>query len=195
MAKHRHRTQKGGSGNYSSASTYGSYVNGSADSQYARVFDQTGPNGANQSNVIVGAQGQWLHQPGVPSAQSMTLVQSAGKSRARARSQARARSASQQGGRARSASRRRAASRGRRASARRGRAASRARSASRGRSASASRARSAARARAAARSASRSQQGGQMDEEMEPSMMVEEEEAKKVDYMGGRSRARARMMM
>ena len=94
MAKHRHRTQKGGSGNYSSASTYGSYVNGSADSQYARVFDQTGPNGANQSNVIVGAQGQWSHQPGVPSAQSMTLVQSAGKSRARARSQARARSAS-----------------------------------------------------------------------------------------------------
>jgi hypothetical protein len=35
-----------------------------------------------------------------------------------------------------------------------------------------------------------------MDEEMEPSMMMEEEEeAKKVDYMGGRSRARARMMM
>ena len=110
MAKHRHRTQKGGSGNYSSASTYGSYVNGSADSQYARVFDQTGPNGANQSNVIVGAQGQWSHQPGVPSAQSMTLVQSAGKSRARARSQARARSASR--GRARSASRSRSQSRG-----------------------------------------------------------------------------------
>jgi hypothetical protein len=31
-----------------------------------------------------------------------------------------------------------------------------------------------------------------MDEEMEP-MMMEEEEAKKVDYMGGRKRAR--MMM
>jgi len=114
MAKHRHRTQKGGSGNYSSASTYGSYVNGSADSQYARVFDQTGPNGANQSNVIVGAQGQWSHQPGVPSAQSMTLVQSAGKSRARARSQARARSASRSRSqaRARSASRSRSQSRG-----------------------------------------------------------------------------------
>ena len=114
MAKHRHRTQKGGSGNYSSASTYGSYVNGTADSQYARVFQQTGPNAANQSNVIVGAQGQWSHQPGVPSAQSMTLVQSAGKSRARSasrsRSQARARSASR--GRARSASRARSQSRG-----------------------------------------------------------------------------------
>ena len=118
MAKHRHRTQKGGSGNYSSASTYGSYVNGTADSQYARVFQQTGPNAANQSNVIVGAQGQWSHQPGVPSAQSMTLVQSAGKSRARSasrsRSQARARSASR--GRARSASRARFASRARSAS-------------------------------------------------------------------------------
>ena len=118
MAKHRHRTQKGGSGNYSSASTYGSYVNGSADSQYARVFDQTGPNGANQSNVIVGAQGQWSHQTGVPSAQSMTLVQSAGKSRARARSQARARSASRSRSqaRARSASRSRSQARTRSAS-------------------------------------------------------------------------------
>jgi hypothetical protein len=33
-----------------------------------------------------------------------------------------------------------------------------------------------------------------MDEEMEPPMMMEEE-AEKVDYVGGRSRARARMMM
>jgi len=114
MAKHRHRAQKGGSSNYSSASTYGTYVNGTEDAQYARVFDQTGPNAANQSNVIVGAQGQWLHQPGVPSAQSMTLVQSAGKSRARARSQARARSASRarSQARARSASRSRSQSRG-----------------------------------------------------------------------------------
>jgi hypothetical protein len=112
MAKHRHRTQKGGSGNYSSASTYGSYVNGSADSQYARVFDQTGPNGANQSNVIVGAQGQWSHQPGVPSAQSMTLVQSAGKSRARSQARARSASRARSQARSRSASRSRSQSRG-----------------------------------------------------------------------------------
>ena len=101
MAKHRHRSQKGG---YTSASTYAEYVNGSMQEQYARVFDQTGANAANQSNVIVGAQGQWSHQPGVPSAESLRLVQSAGK---RTRSAARARSAS----RGRTASRGRSASR------------------------------------------------------------------------------------
>ena len=41
MAKHRHRSQKGGSGNYSSAATYANFVNGSMQEQYARVFDQT----------------------------------------------------------------------------------------------------------------------------------------------------------
>ncbi len=143
MAKHRHQSQKGGSGNYSSAATYAEYVNGSMPEQYARVFDQTGANAANQSNVIVGAQGQWSQQPGVPSAQSLTLVQSAGK---RTRSASRARSAS----RGRSASRARSASRGRTAS--------RARGASRGRTAS--RARSASRSAARARSASRGKSGG-----------------------------------
>ena len=131
MAKHRHQSQKGGSGNYSSAATYAEYVNGSMPEQYARVFDQTGANAANQSNVIVGAQGQWSHQPGVPSAESLRLVQSAGK---RTRSASRARSAS------------------------RGRSASRARGASRGRTAS--RARSASRSAARARSASRGKSGG-----------------------------------
>jgi hypothetical protein len=118
MAKHRHRTQKGGSKDFSSAATYAEFVNGPMLAQFERVFDQSGPNGANPSNVIVGAQGQWMHQPGVPSAESLRLVQSAGKSRAR--SQARARSASR--GRARSASRGRArsASRGRARSQSRG---------------------------------------------------------------------------
>ena len=143
MAKHRHQSQKGGSGNYSSAATYAEYVNGSMPEQYARVFDQTGANAANQSNVIVGAQGQWSHQPGVPSAESLRLVQSAGK---RTRSASRARTAS----RGRSASRARSASRGRTAS--------RARGASRGRTAS--RARSASRSAARARSASRGKSGG-----------------------------------
>ena len=90
MAKHsrsrsrRHRrshgVKRGGSGNYTSASTYGSYVNGSGDSQYSRVFDQSIDAGR-QSNVIVGAQGQWAQQPHGPTAQNLSLVQSAGKRR------------------------------------------------------------------------------------------------------------------
>ena len=91
MAKQRHSSRRhssrrqrrspkrGGSANYSSASSYGSYVNGSGDSQFARVFDQAGANGDNQSNVIVGAQGQWMTQPGVPT--NLELIQSAGKKR------------------------------------------------------------------------------------------------------------------
>jgi hypothetical protein len=59
------------------------YVNGSGDSQFARVFDQAGANGANQSNVIVGAQGQWMTQPGVPT--NLELIQSAGKKRSGSR--------------------------------------------------------------------------------------------------------------
>ena len=78
MAKRRHsrrhkRSQRGG--NYSSASTYGSYVNGSGDSQYNRVFDQ---GNSNQSNIIIGSQGQNSHQAGIPSGQNLSLVQSAG---------------------------------------------------------------------------------------------------------------------
>ena len=76
--KRSHGVKRGGSGNYTSASTYGSYVNGSGDSQYSRVFDQNIDAGR-QSNVIVGAQGQWAQQPHGPTAQNLTLVQSAGK--------------------------------------------------------------------------------------------------------------------
>lgn len=89
MAKHsrRHRSRsrsyKGGSGSYSSASTYGSYVNGSGDSQFNRVFDQGGADAGRQSNVIIGAQGQWGEQPHMPTAQNLALVQSAGKRRNR----------------------------------------------------------------------------------------------------------------
>lgn len=96
MAKHRHSrrhrrshrrshgVKRGGSGNYTSASTYGSYVNGSSDSQYSRVFDQNIDAGR-QSNVIVGAQGQWAQQPHGPTAQNLTLVQSAGKRKSKNR--------------------------------------------------------------------------------------------------------------
>ena len=84
MPKHSrrsHRVKRGGSGNYSSASTYGSYVNGPVDAQYNRVFDQTAANSARQSNVIIGAQGQNAQQPNTPSSQNLSLIQSAGRRR------------------------------------------------------------------------------------------------------------------
>lgn len=89
MAKHRHRrshgVKRGGNGNYSSASTYGSYVNGSGSSQFARTFDQSGQYGSRVGSEYVGAQGQWSQQPGSPSAQNLSLVQSAGKRRSKKR--------------------------------------------------------------------------------------------------------------
>lgn len=59
----RHR--KGGAGapdpsSYSSASTYGMAVNGSGDSQYNRVFQNSSPDAKFPSNIIVGVQGQNL---------------------------------------------------------------------------------------------------------------------------------------
>jgi hypothetical protein len=85
MARHRRRSHsvKRGGGNYTSASTYGSYVNGSGNSQYNRVFDENTSNAARQSNVIIGAQGQNSHQPNQPSGQNLSLIQSAGRRRRR----------------------------------------------------------------------------------------------------------------
>ena len=65
---HRHgRKHRGGSApnpsSYSSASTYGMVVNGTGDSQFNRVFSQSGMDGRFQSNSIVGAQGQNLGLP------------------------------------------------------------------------------------------------------------------------------------
>jgi hypothetical protein len=68
-------------GSYTSGSTYGSYVNGSGDSQFARTFDATGPYAARAGSEYVGAQGQWSQQPSTPSAQNLSLIQSAGKRR------------------------------------------------------------------------------------------------------------------
>ena len=60
--KSSRRKHKGGNApspsSYSSASSYGSAVNGSGDSQYDRVFNQGGKDGAFQSNAIIGVQGQ-----------------------------------------------------------------------------------------------------------------------------------------
>jgi hypothetical protein len=90
MAKHRHSHKrshrrshgvKRGGGNYSSASSYGSYVNGSGNSQFDRVFEQSGAYSGRESNILVGAQGQWAQQTGAPSAQNLALVQSAGGKR------------------------------------------------------------------------------------------------------------------
>ena len=89
MAKQRHRrrrshkrshgVKRGGSGNYTSASTYGSYVNGSGDSQFSRTFDTSGPYASRAGSEYVGAQGQWANQPNQPTAQNLALVQSAGR--------------------------------------------------------------------------------------------------------------------
>jgi hypothetical protein len=87
MAKHRHsrrhrsRSRRMRGGSYTSGSTYGSYVNGSGDSQFARTFDATGPYASRVGAEYVGAQGQNAQQPGVPTAQNLALVQSAGRRR------------------------------------------------------------------------------------------------------------------
>jgi len=73
------RVKKGGTGNYSSASSYNSYVNGSGDSQYSRVFDQAGSYDGRQSNLLIGEQGQWGTQPNTPTAQNLSLIQTAGR--------------------------------------------------------------------------------------------------------------------
>jgi len=82
----RHRMRGGTGGSlYSSASSYGSYVNGSENSQYDRVFSQAGEYGAVPGNVSIGAQGQNASMPGTPNANSLALIQSAGTKRRRKR--------------------------------------------------------------------------------------------------------------
>jgi len=83
MVKHSRRRRshsvKRGGGGYTSASSYGSYVNGDPASQFSRTFDQSGPYGARVGSEYVGAQGQWATQPNTPTAENLSLVQSAGK--------------------------------------------------------------------------------------------------------------------
>ena len=83
--RHRSRSRRMRGGSYTSGSTYGSYVNGSGDSQFARTFDATGPYAARVGSEYVGAQGQWSQQPNTPSAQNLSLIQSAGRRRRRSR--------------------------------------------------------------------------------------------------------------
>jgi hypothetical protein len=55
----------------------------------ARTFDQTGPYAGRVGSEYVGAQGQWSTQAGTPSAQNLSLVQSAGRRRTAGRSRGR----------------------------------------------------------------------------------------------------------
>jgi hypothetical protein len=77
------KSLKGGS--YSSASSYGTYVNGSGDSQFSRTFDTSGPYGSRMGSDYIGAQGQGAQLSGTPSAQNLSLIQSAGRHRKRHR--------------------------------------------------------------------------------------------------------------
>jgi len=76
--RHSSRRHKKG-GSYSSASSYGEYVNGGQNAQYNRVFSQSGPYANLQGNISIGAQGQNSHYTGSPNAQQLALVQKAGK--------------------------------------------------------------------------------------------------------------------
>jgi hypothetical protein len=71
-------------GSYSSATTYGEYVNGSLGSQWSRTMDQSGAYGQIPGNIIIGAQGQNVPPASqVPTAAQLNLVQSAGRRRHR----------------------------------------------------------------------------------------------------------------
>jgi hypothetical protein len=83
--RRRHRMKGGADSSYpySSESTYGSYVNGSQNSQYDRTFSQAGPYGSVPGNLIIGAQGQNATMQGTPNANSLALIQRAGSRRKR----------------------------------------------------------------------------------------------------------------
>jgi len=93
MAKsrsHRHKSRKHRSrrnrmrGGYSSASTYGMYVNGTTGDQWSRTMDQTGPYGKIPGNLLIGAQGQNVPSPSqMPTSSQLSLVQKAGRRRKR----------------------------------------------------------------------------------------------------------------
>jgi hypothetical protein len=89
-SKHRHsrrcrhgrsrRLRMKGGAAYSSAASFGEYVNGSGSAQYNRVFDQAGPYGQVQGNVLIGAQGQNVPPASqMPNASQLALVQGGGR--------------------------------------------------------------------------------------------------------------------
>jgi hypothetical protein len=71
-------------GSYSSASSYGMYVNGTGGEQWSRTMDATGTYGQVPGNVIIGSQGQNVTPPSqMPNAGQLALVQKAGRRRRR----------------------------------------------------------------------------------------------------------------
>ena len=82
--RHSRRSRRMAGGAYSSATTYGAFVNGPVDSQLARTFDQGGAYGHVPGNVIIGAQGQnVIPSSHMPNSSNLSLVQSAGRRRKR----------------------------------------------------------------------------------------------------------------
>lgn len=79
----RHRKHMRGGTPYTSATTYGSYVNGSENAQYDRVFSQAGPYASIPGNESIGAQGQNSFFQGTPTAAELSLIQKAGSKRRR----------------------------------------------------------------------------------------------------------------
>jgi hypothetical protein len=81
--RHR-RSHRMRGGSYSSASSYGTYVNGPTNAQFSRVFDQAGSYGQIPGNVIIGAQGQNVTPASrIPTSNELSLVQTAGRRRRR----------------------------------------------------------------------------------------------------------------
>lgn len=77
---HRRRSHRMRGGSYSSASTYGEYVNGSTGAQWSRTMDQAGAYGQVPGNVIIGAQGQNVVPVSqMPNSSQLALVQKAGR--------------------------------------------------------------------------------------------------------------------
>jgi hypothetical protein len=71
-------------GSYTSASSYGEFVNGSTNAQFDRTLGVQGPFGQVQGNVIIGAQGQNIQPTSMmPSQTNLDRIQSAGRRRRR----------------------------------------------------------------------------------------------------------------
>jgi len=80
MVKHtKRKLYRGGNSNYSSAASYGEYVNGNENDQYNRTFSMSGTNAANQSNILIGAQGQNSQLTGVATSAQLARIQSGGR--------------------------------------------------------------------------------------------------------------------
>ncbi len=91
MQKRRNKTRnktnrKMRGGSYTSASTYGGYVNGSPATQFARTFDSNGQYASRAGAEYVGAQGQGGQIHNMPTQQNLSLIQSAGRRRKSRRS-------------------------------------------------------------------------------------------------------------